>query len=219
MQMLSIKKLLLIMFITTSSMSVSAQNEIRLIEPSKLGGLSMMETLWNRHSDREFSNRMLSEQDLSDLLFAASGINRPAEGKITAPSALNTQEIDLYLFGKNGVYKYVPDGHLLNKVADGDSRAILAGTPQFSQDFVMDAPVVLLLVANPQKFEAVNEQSKMMAITDAGIMSENICLFCASRGMAVVPRATMDSDAVAKLLNLHPQAISVLNLPVGYPKK
>lgn len=200
-------------------MSAAAASDIQLVSPSKTGGMSIMETLWNRHSDREFSDKDLSEQDLSDLLFAASGINRPADGKITAPSALNTQEIDVYLFSKYGVFKYIPQGHKLHKVSDGDYRRLLAGTPQFSQDFVLEAPVSLLTVANPQKFDRMPEMAQMMAITDAGIMSENICMFCAGRGLSVVPRATMDRESVSRLLGLPDEAILVLNLPVGYPRK
>lgn len=216
--MLSFKRLLFIMAISATANIASAEKPMPLLQPSKTGGLSIMETLWNRHSDREFSERMLSDQDLSDLLFAASGVNRVEDGKLTAPSALNTQEIDLYLFTKDGVFKYIPNGHQLQKVADGDNRKLIAGTPEFSQDFVMEAPVSLLTVANPQKFERLSEMANMMAITDAGIMSENVCLFCAGRGLSVVPRATMDRVAITKLLNLPKEAILVLNLPVGYPK-
>lgn len=216
--MLSLKRILLIMAITATANIASAETPVPLVQPSKTGGLSIMETLWKRHSDREFSGKMLSDQDLSDLLFAASGVNRVEDGKLTSPSALNTQEIDLYVFTKEGVFKYMPNGHQLQKIADGDNRSLLAGTPQFSQDFVMEAPVCLLTVANPQKFDSLSEMAKMMAITDAGIMSENVCLFCAGRGLSVVPRATMDRDAISKLLNLPADAIAVLNLPVGYPK-
>lgn len=206
------------MAITASANIASAETPVPLVQPSKTGGLSIMETLWNRHSDREFSERMISDQDLSDLLFAASGVNRLEDGKLTAPSALNAQEVDLYLFTQEGVFMYIPNGHRLQKVADGDKRPLIAGTPEFSQDFVMEAPVILLTVANPQKFERISEMANMMAITDAGIMSENVCLFCAGRGLSVVPRATMDREAIAKLLNLPKEAILVLNLPVGYPR-
>lgn len=216
--MLSLKRILFIMAISATANIASAEKPMPLLQPSKTGGLSIMETLWNRHSDREFSERILSDQDLSDLLFAASGVNRVEDGKLTSPSALNTQEIDLYLFTKDGVFKYIPNGHQLQKVADGDNRKLVAGTPEFSQDFVMEAPVSLLTVANPQKFERLSEMANMMAITDAGIMSENVCLFCAGRGLSVVPRATMDRDAISKLLNLPKEAILVLNLTIGYPK-
>lgn len=216
--MLSIKRFFLIMAITLSTSATSAETLIPLVQPSKTGGLTIMETFWNRHSDREFSEKMLSDQDLSDLLFAASGVNRLEEGKLTAPSALNTQEIDLYVFTKEGVFKYIANGHRLQKVADGDHRSLIAGTPQFSQDFVLEAPVSLLTVANPQKFERMSDMASMMATTDAGIMSQNVCLFCAGRGLSVVPRATMDRERIFKLLNLPKESILVLNLPVGYPK-
>lgn len=216
--MLSLKRILLIMAITATANVASAETPIPLVQSSKTGGLNIMESLWNRHSDREFSDRMLSDQDLSDLLFAASGINRVEEGKLTAPSALNTQETDLYLFTKEGIFKYIPNGHQLQKVADGDKRTLITGTPEFSQDFVLEAPVSLLTVANPQKFGQMSEMANMMAVADAGIMSENVCLFCAGRGLSVVPRATMDRDAISKLLSLPKEAILVLNLPVVYPK-
>lgn len=213
-----IKKLFVTMAITISSLSASAETYIPLVQPSKAGGLTIMEALWNRHSSREFSKKKLSDQDISDLLFAASGINRIEENKITSPSALNTQEIDLYMFTHDGVYKYIPNGHRLQKVAEEDCRSLIAGTPQFSQDFVIDAPVSLLTVANPQKFDGSPEIANMMAVADAGIMSENICLFCAGRGLSTVPRATMNREGISKLLNLPKEAILVLNMPVGYPK-
>lgn len=201
-----------------SSLMSGAQTDLQLVPPSRQGGLTIMETLWHRHSDREFSSKPLSSQDLSDLLFAASGINRADSEKLTAPSALNTQEIDLYVFNREGVYRYNPRGHKLQRVIEGDHRSALAGTPQFSQDFVLEAPMCLLLVGNPQKFENQSEMIRSMAMVDGGIMAENICLFCAGRGLATVPRATMDREALARLLNLPDQAIPVLNLPVGYPK-
>ena len=207
------------MFITTASISGAANTDyIRLLPPSQTGGLSVMEAFWKRASVREFSAKPLADQDLSDLLFAASGSNRPEEGKITAPSALNTQEIDVYLFTTQGVFKYIPVGHKLEKIVDGDYRKIIAGTPEFSQDFVLDAPVSLLIVANPQKFERSSDMAQMMAVTDAGIMTENVCLFCAGKRLACVPRATMDREAIAKLLNLPKEVISVINIPVGYHK-
>ena len=216
--MLYLKKLIAVMAISLSTLSTMAQSEIRLPEPSHTGGLSIMESLWARQSSREFDTRMLSDTDLSDMLFAACGINRPETAHITSPTALNTQEIDVYVFTAKGVYRYAPQGHKLIPVADGDHRALIAGTPEFSQDFVMQAPVSLLAVANPQKFDRMPEMAQMMAIADAGILTENICLFCAGRSLAAVPRATMDRTGIARLLNLPAEAIPALNIPVGYPK-
>lgn len=213
-----IKKGFLMMFISASALSAAAQPEINLPAPSTTGGLSMMEALWNRHSDREFAPTMLSQQDLSDLLFAASGINRPESGKITAPSAMNMQEVDVYVFTTEGVYKYIPQGHKLEAVVAGDNRALIAGTPQFRQEFVLDAPISILLVANPQKFQRPSPRNLLMAMADAGIMTQNVCLFCAAKGLAAVPRASMDDDGLKTLLSLPEQAVPALNIPVGYPK-
>lgn len=114
-----------------------------------------------------------------------------------------------------GVYKYLPDTHSLALVKEGDHRALLAGTPEFAQDFVMNAPYTILLVADMAELPD-GERTKAMALVDAGIACENINLACTSLGLATVPRATMDSEAISKLLGLNARQLPVINNPVGY---
>ena len=207
------RNIFLLCAMALGAITLSAQ-DIKLVAPSTEGGLSVMATFWNRHSERKISDKMLSDQDLSDLLFAASGINRPESGNITAPTAMNRQEIDLYVFMPSGVYQYRKENHTLVKVADGDQRALVAGF----QDFVKTVPVTCLLVINYEKFGRSDEGAVKMAYADAGIMSENIAIMCAGRGLVTVPRATMDSKGISTLLKLSDKQVPALNLPVGYGK-
>lgn len=194
---------------------------VRLPEPDKARGTSVMQALADRVSVRECSPEELSLKDLSDVLWAANGINRPEEGRRTAPSALNKQDIDIYVFTAEGVYAYLPGTHALKPVAEGDHRDVLAGppSPARTQDFVKDFPVILLFVSDLSRFGMEGERVKLMAAMDAGIVSENVNLFCASVGLCTVPRASMDEAGVRRLLQLESHRIPMLNNPVGYPRK
>ncbi len=187
--------------------------DVKLPEPQKEGGKSVVETLWNRASGNEYSDRMLSEQDLSDLLFAAVGINRD-NGKLTSPTAGNRQEIRLFVFTKQGVYEYLNAENILRHVVDGDHRDIVAA----HQDWVKTAPVVLLMVADEAKFGRSDEHSKVVMGVDAGIVSENINVFCAGTGLVTRPRMSMDAPAIKELLGLDDTQTPLVNNPVGYPK-
>ncbi len=200
--------------LTAASVSAQDLSAIQLNTPSTDRGKSIMGSLHARHSDRAFDTKELSLQDLSDLLWAANGVNRAEEKKRTAPSAMNKQEIELYVFNKDGVYKYDAFGNTLQPVASGDHRSLIAG----AQDFVMSAPVSLLMVADLSKFDNTDEHTKIMSAADAGIVSQNINLFCAGVGLSTVPRASMDSNGLKELLNLSDTQIPLLNNPVGYPK-
>ena len=170
--------------------------------------ISVMETYKQRKSVREYSAKALSEQDLSDLLWAAQGQNRE-DGHLTSPTAMNRQEIRLY------VSLYDPQANTLTQVASGDHRGIMAS----GQDFVKNAPVVLLMVADMDKFRSNNQHAQWMVAVDTGIVCENINLFCSAAGLCTVPRGTMDSKAISTLLGLNDNQIPLINNPVGYPSK
>ena len=188
---------------------------ITLDAPDKTRGDALMKTLAQRESRRDFSTKALSHKDLSDLLWAANGINRPANGKRTAPSAMNKQEIEVYAVFEQGVYWYDAAKHMLVPVYKGDLRAALAGR----QTAVKNAPVFLLLVANMEKVGKMEEQNRMMAAADAGIVSQNINLFCASVGLSTVTRAYMDVPAIKQALNLGEKQLPLLNNPVSERKE
>lgn len=175
---------------------------------------TMMEALNVRKSERAFSNKALSQQELSDLLWATCGVNRP-DGKLTAPTAMNKQEIRVFVFTAKDVTEYLPQTNQLVQRAKGDHRGIVAK----GQDFAAKAPVVLVLVADLDKFGSTATHAQQMVAVDTGIVSENINLYCAAVGLATVPRGTMDQAAIQQLLGLNQNQIPLINNPVGYPAK
>lgn len=197
---------------------------------------TMIETLMDRHSVREFEPKELSMEEISTLCWAACGQSRD-DNHITSPTAMNRQEIRLFVFMEKGVYEYIPGKNLLCFVSKGDSRELfVANAPMpepskkdkkgkggdkgkaFGQPFVMEAPVTLLMVIDLDKFGSKDERAKTLGYMDAGIVSENINLYCESVKLGTVTRATMDVPALKKLLGLNDYQIPALNNPVGYPR-
>lgn len=198
----------------TATMSTWAQ-DIKLPAPNtEKKSTTMVEALKTRHSTREFAATTLSNQELSDLCWAACGLSRDNNHR-TAPTAMNRQEIRLFAFLKNGVYEYDAKSNTLIKKADGDQRKLIGG----NQASISDAPVSLLMVIDFDIFGSNNENALRMTCVDAGIVSENINLYCQSVGLVTVPRASHDTDGIRKLLKLTDQQLPILNNPVGYPKK
>ncbi|MDR1601694.1 MAG: SagB/ThcOx family dehydrogenase [Tannerella sp.] len=188
---------------------------IKLDAPDKTRGTAIMKALSDRHSDRVFDGKALSIKDLSELLWAANGINR-SDGKRTAPSAMNRQEIDVYVIRKDGAYLYDAAAHSLTPVEAGDYRGFVAGR----QDFVKSAPVSLVLVIDLEKLgDPTAEQTRLMGAVDAGIVSQNINIFCAGVGLSTVPRASMEQSELRKVLKLRDTQLPIMNNPVGYPAK
>lgn len=199
-----------------------SKERIILPAPHIVGAKSVAEALWLRKSERECSMRALSLQDLSNVLWAANGVNRPEEERRTAPSALNVQDVRVYVFLPEGVYLYEPVTHSLSLKVEEDHRKIIAGNPSpaRSQEYAADFPVTLLMVSDMERFGMpIDENVRQMAAIDAGIVSENISLFCASIGLVTVPRVSMDKDAVIQLLKLRADTqIPIINNPIGYGK-
>lgn len=197
---------------TSMTMLSANAQDIKLPAPDlKMKSLSMIETLQKRHSSRKYDkNAKLSKQELSNLCWAACGQQRD-DKHITSPTAMNKQEIRLYAFMEKGVYEYDVKANKLVKKADGDHRDIIAG----GQDFVKDAYVSLLMVIDFDKFGSNNEKAIQMGCVDAGIVSENINLYCESVGLSTVPRATMDVKAIKELLKLTDKQMPIMNNPVG----
>lgn len=208
------KKLSLVTTFLLMGISCFAQTTKLPTPDMKRQTISVMETYKQRKSVREYSAKALSEQDLSDLLWAAQGQNRE-DGHLTSPTAMNRQEIRLYVFTEKSVSLYDPQANTLTQVASGDHRGIMAS----GQDFVKNAPVVLLMVADMDKFRSNNQHDQWMVAVDTGIVCENINLFCSAAGLCTVPRGTMDSKAISTLLGLNDNQIPLINNPVGYPSK
>lgn len=194
----------------------AAEKVIKLSAPNLQRKTStVMQAFENRCSTRTFASKMLSNSDLADLLWAANGVNRRDSGKRTAPSAMNKQDIMVYVVMQQGTYLYNATLNQLELVVEGDYRKAVAG----QQDYVLQAPISILLVSDLAKFGLpVKAQSKMMGAMDAGIVSQNISLFCSAINLATVARASMDSEKLSKALRLNENQLLLMNHPVGYFK-
>ena len=190
-------------------------NNIVLPKPQLDKGKPLMQVLNERKSSREFDTRKLSDQDLSNILWAGFGINRPETGGRTAPSAMNIQDIDLYVSMERGCYRYDAKSNSLVLVLNKDIREFTGKQP-----FVKDAPVNIVFVAdNTRNKKNAQGEINSYATADAAFISENIYLYCASEGLSTVVRASVDKQAFAKALQLKPTQEIVLAQTIGYPKK
>jgi SagB-type dehydrogenase family enzyme len=186
---------------------------IRLPPPEMAGSMPLMQALQARHSTREFDGRPLSKQVLSSLLWAANGVNRADSGKRTAPSAHDWREIDVYVTTAEGAFRYEPPSHALVRVVAGDIRR-LAGL----QDYVATAPLNLVYVADLDRMtEASTADKAFYSATDAGFIAQNVYLYCASAGLAVVVRGLIDREALGAALRLGKTQRIILAQSVGYP--
>ena len=212
------KRIILLVLICGIVFTINAQElqTIKLNTPSLKRGTTIMEAFSSRKSSREYSNKKLSNQDLSDLVWAAIGINRQESGLRTAPSWRNFQDIDLYVCFPEGVYFYNIKEHVLEPLIKGDFYPLIATN---NQKFVNDAPLVLLLVADFSRIVNDNTPPTVISALDAGIVSQNISIFCAGMNMKTVPRGFMDKEALKKALKLKESQHIILNHPVGYDTK
>ena len=204
--------LICLIFLLVTNLFAQKSESIVLNPPSKDRGKSVIDAMWHRASPREFDTKKISHQDLSDLLWAANGINRPDEGKRTAPSAVNAQDVDVYVFNETGVYIYNAQKHTLELVVEGDNRKIFAGPQDDSYP-----PILLLLVSDISRFRIGEDALKLeWAAIDTGIVAQNILLFCTSIDMVGRPRAFMDKDTIKELLKLNDKQYPILNIPLAY---
>lgn len=201
------KGLLVALLLLPTTVLFSAQ-DIELPAPHKTGGMPLMDALAKRSTARVFDSRELSLQQLSDLLWAGFGINR-ADGKRTAPSARNSQELELYVCLKQGAFVYDAQKNLLRQTTAEDLRPLINRAP---------APVIILFVADLSKRGETGDKRKDVAAIDSGFISENIYLYCASEGLATGYRGGFDRAALTPKLNLNPDQEIVAVQPVGYPK-
>lgn len=188
---------------------------IQLVKPQMDGGRLLMHVLKERKSSRDFSERKLPIRVLSNLLWAASGINRMGSNKRTVPSTMNWQEIDIYVATKEGLYLYNPQQHRLEPVLQQDIRP-LTGT----QTYVVDAPINLVYVADFAKMgNAVKESKDFYAAVDTGFIVQNVYLYCASEGLATIVRAMINREPLTQAMKLRPEQRIILAQSVGYPRR
>lgn len=187
---------------------------IELPKPDTTGGVPLMQALKHRQSAREFKPDSLSLPVLSNLLWSACGVNRAEDGKRTAPSAMNRQEIQVYVAMAHGLFLYDEATHSLKPILSEDIREKTGMQP-----FVAEAPLNLIYVADYAKIDRGSDSDKVLyTAADAGFISENVYLFCASEHLATVVRGSVDRAALAKTMKLRPEQKIILAQTVGYPK-
>lgn len=202
------KRIVCWMGLVLFSTSALLAEDIRLPEPRRSGGMPLMEALAQRRTERDFSSEPLPPQMLSDLLWASFGINRP-DGKRTAPSARNMQEIDIYVALPEGLYLYDPAENKLTHVLDDDLREQVGRQP-----FTQRAPVGLIFVADESRMRG---DKAFYAAVDTGYISQNTYLFCASEGLHTVALGMVDKPLLHRLMGLREDQKIILTQPVGFP--
>lgn len=254
------------LILTTCPIAAQELTSIKLPAVNKNRGASLMEALSNKVSAESLSDRDLSLQDLSDLLWAAAGINRPDIKKRTFSTAMNTQDTEVYVLMKEGIYVYDYENHALNPVKIGDHRMEISGSLKMGGGGMppgaaggtppgpgqsagpsgeaaqsggrMGAPggnaggppagaggrkrlttfaVDLVLVSDPSEYHAGSDDlKKEWGAFSAGMIAQNVMLFCSANHMGTHPRAAFDKDTVKTLLKLRDSQNPVIELPVGY---
>jgi nitroreductase len=194
--------------------AIAPGERVALPAPVITGGMPLMDALAARRSTRDFTDAPIPDQVLSDLLWAAWGVNRP-DGHRTAPSAMNDQEIDLYLVRADGAWRYDAKDHALVLVTAQDLRREAGHQP-----FVWKAPLNLVYVADHGRMHKVaRDLQDLYAAADAGFIGQNVYLYCASVGLGSVVRAWLDRDALAGRLGLGEDQTVLLSQTVGWPAK
>ncbi len=196
--------------------SVYAQAEYEKIElpaPQITGGRPLMEVLSDRHTTREFSSEELPLQTISNLLWAAFGVNRSETGGRTAPSAYDMREIDIYMATSDGLFLFEPIEHCLYQIHSEDIREHTG-----SQDFTQTAPVNLIYAVNYDRMiDGTEEEIAFYAAVDLGFISQNVYLFCASEGLATVVLAWINYEVLTEKMQLPENSKILLSQPFGYP--
>ncbi len=226
-------------FLVSLDLSAQSLESIKLNPPDKARGHPFMKALSVKASATEWSDQDLSLQDLSDLMWAANGLNRPNENKTTASSAMNAHDVDIYVFMKDGVFVYDYRNHELDPVLGGDFRSAVmmqrpprpATMPEGSGAAAVttdsppaspppaEAAIQIVLLSDSDRFRAgTNELKHEWGAIDAGIISQNISLFCAATGLRTRPRGSVDKEKITEILKLKETQYVFLNHPVGYAK-
>lgn len=203
-----------ILFISSGIIYAQEIKPIKLLAAQMECGKPLMQALKDRKSMREFSPKELPLQVISDMLWAACGINRPDSGHRTAPTAMNMQEIDIYVVKADGLYLFDAKANMLMPIVAEDIR-VLTG----KQPFVKSAPINLVYVADLSKMSRLSTgDADFYSATDTGFISENVYLFCASSGLATVVRGMIDKPTLAKAMKLKPNQKIMLAQTIGYPR-
>jgi SagB-type dehydrogenase family enzyme len=211
-----IKKIFIVLFCIGGVMQAQNLQPIKLLKPALANDKLFMQAITERKSSRDFSDKELSLQDLSNCIWCAKGINRPEDGKRTSPSAINKQDIDVYAVLKQGIFLYDAIKNELTPVVSGDYRKSTG-----MQEWVSVAPLNIIYVSDLSKFSFAKEREAqvMTAAIDAGHCSQNVYLYGAAANLAVVVRTSIDKTKMAEIINLRSEQLVIAAQTVGYHKQ
>lgn len=193
------RKLFLMLFSVGAPLSVQAEEIMQLPQPDKSSEL--MQLIDNRHSSREYSNKDISEQTLSDLLWASFGINK--KGTRTVPTAMNKQNLKVFVVYQNSIWSYDANANTLVKVSDEEISTYIA-----KQDFVKNAPLNLIYTGSDKEYSSFH----------AGAAAQNVYLYATSKGLNTIVRAYIDKDELKDKLHLDKDEFVIMNQVIGYPE-
>jgi nitroreductase len=193
--------------------SIKRIRVVGLPQPRTSGGMPLLDALKLRHSTREYSARPIPLSILSDLLWAAFGVNRPSDDR-TAPYWRHVMVIDIYVASANGVWIYNAKAHTLLPHLSDDIRAQTG-----YQDFVGTAALDLIYVAHGERMTDISpEEQRLYASVDAGFIGQNVYLFCASEGLATVFRGAVEYAKLERVLRLPERQFVTFAQTVGYAR-
>ena len=201
----------IVLFVCLLCLGLAAQ-DIVLPKPDLTSGKTLMECLSLRRSSRKFADKKLPLQMISEILFAADGINRP-DGHKTVPTALNKQNQTIYAVTADGVYFYNNKKHSLVMVNKGDFRKDCGMQP-----FHAEAPLILVYVSDMAAIGSTPEQKSLYAGNHSGSASQNVYLYAASKGLATVICGSIKKDVLKKNLKLQKANEAVFSQPIGFAK-
>lgn len=191
----------------SSCTPVEADDCIELVKVDPVGGATINEALWARKSSRNFTYESLTLEELSGVVWAAAGINRPENNHLTAPSALALYPIITYVFLPEGVYRYEAEPHHLVRVVEGDYREFSA-----AQEFAYTAPVNLVYIADLGRYDSsrfTREVALNLAGLDAAGYAENVNLYAAGHNLKAITRGSYKATEILSLLDLNPEQYSI----------
>lgn len=194
----------------------AATNEIILPKPQIQTGMSVMQALEKRQTSRNFADTDLSLAQLSHILWAANGINRPNSDGYTNPAALGVHSVEVYTVTAKGIFLYRPKSHTLEPIADGDFRM----TTTTGQAFVGKAPLTLVYVGNSSAWQNARhvpsaEQQTLYDSIAAGAMTQSVSLVSASEGLGTCVRGSINKEAFGKAARLRDGQRILLAQTVG----
>jgi SagB-type dehydrogenase family enzyme len=203
---------------STAIAQKSSPKKIMFPKVEKQGKLSLEETLWQRKSTRAFSDKALTTKQIGQLLWAAQGVNRPANQHRTAPSAGGTYPLEIYYIVSEGVYHYLPDQHAAVLVRSGN---VWKDLPKegLTTESAYNAPCVFVITAVIERtYSKYKEPAEHYVYLEGGHAAQNLLLQLIPLGLGGVPNGSILTPKANDILGIPKEEQPIYILTVGTPK-